>query len=147
MALGKPDMKILVVDDFPTMRRIIKTLLRQNGYSNFVEAEDGALAYKLLASDPSIEFIVSDWNMPNMTGLEFLKTVRADAKYKHLPFLMVTAEAEKEKKAAEKARKLAEAKFKSASAALQAIQDICADDRVSDYEARTKIALIAEANI
>lgn len=96
MALGKPDMKILVVDDFPTMRRIVKTLLRQNGYSNFVEAEDGEQAYGILKSTMDIEFIVSDWNMPNMTGIEFLKVVRADPKFKHLPFLMVTAEAEKE---------------------------------------------------
>ena len=96
MALGKPDMKILVVDDFPTMRRIVKTLLRQLGYTNIIEAEDGELAYKMLKSTPDIEFIVSDWNMPNMTGLELLKTVRADEKFKHLPFLMVTAEAEKE---------------------------------------------------
>lgn len=96
MALGQPNMKILVVDDFPTMRRIVKTLMRQNGYTNFVEAEDGAQGLKMLAEQPDIEFIVSDWNMPNMTGLEFLKAVRADAKYKHLPFLMVTAEAEKE---------------------------------------------------
>lgn len=96
MALGKPDMKILVVDDFPTMRRIVKTLLRQLGYTNIIEAEDGEIAYKLLKSTPDVEFIVSDWNMPNMTGLEFLKTVRADEKLKHLPFLMVTAEAEKE---------------------------------------------------
>lgn len=96
MALGRPDMKILVVDDFPTMRRIVKTLMRQNGYTNFVEAEDGAQGLKMLAEQPDIEFIVSDWNMPNMTGLEFLKAVRADARYKHLPFLMVTAEAEKE---------------------------------------------------
>lgn len=96
MALGKPDMKILVVDDFPTMRRIVKTLMRQCGYQNFVEAEDGQKAYDLLKATPDIEFIVSDWNMPNMTGIEFLKTVRADPKFKHLPFLMVTAEAEKE---------------------------------------------------
>lgn len=96
MALGQPNMKILVVDDFPTMRRIVKTLMRQNGYTNFVEAEDGAQGLKMLAEQPDIEFIVSDWNMPNMTGLEFLKAVRADPKYKHLPFLMVTAEAEKE---------------------------------------------------
>lgn len=96
MAVGKPDMKILVVDDFPTMRRIVKTLMRQNGFSNFIEAEDGAQAYEILQKDPTIEFIVSDWNMPNMTGIEFLKTVRADPKFKHLPFLMVTAEAEKE---------------------------------------------------
>lgn len=96
MAVGKPDMKILVVDDFPTMRRIVKTLMKQNGFTNFVEAEDGAMAYEILKQDPNIEFIISDWNMPNMTGIEFLKTVRADPKFKHLPFLMVTAEAEKE---------------------------------------------------
>ena len=91
-----PELKILVVDDFPTMRRIVKTLLRQNGYSNFVEAEDGALGYKTLQEEKGIGMVVSDWNMPNMTGLEFLKAVRADDRYKELPFLMVTAEAEKE---------------------------------------------------
>lgn len=96
MAVGDPTMKILVVDDFPTMRRIVKTLFRQNGFSNFVEAEDGQQAYEMLKKTPDIEFIVSDWNMPNMTGIEFLKVVRADPKFKHLPFLMVTAEAEKE---------------------------------------------------
>lgn len=92
----KPDLKILVVDDFPTMRRIVKTLLKQNGFHNFVDAEDGEQAYKTLQEHGDFELIVSDWNMPNMTGLEFLKTVRADAKFKHVPFLMVTAEAEKE---------------------------------------------------
>ena len=92
----KPDLKILVVDDFPTMRRIVKTLLKQNGFHNFVDAEDGEQAYKTLQEHGDFELIVSDWNMPNMTGLEFLKTVRADAKFKHIPFLMVTAEAEKE---------------------------------------------------
>lgn len=92
----KPDLKILVVDDFPTMRRIVKTLLKQNGFNNFTDAEDGAQAYKILQAEGDFEFIVSDWNMPNMTGLEFLKTVRADPKFKHVPFLMVTAEAEKE---------------------------------------------------
>lgn len=96
MTIFKPDLKILVVDDFPTMRRIVKTLLKQNGFNNFVDAEDGVEAYKLLQAHGDFEFIVSDWNMPNMTGLEFLKTVRADPKFKHLPFLMVTAEAEKE---------------------------------------------------
>lgn len=96
MTIFKPDLKILVVDDFPTMRRIVKTLLKQNGFHNFVDAEDGEKAYKLLQEHGNFEFIVSDWNMPNMTGLEFLKTVRADDRYKHLPFLMVTAEAEKE---------------------------------------------------
>ena len=96
MALGKSNMKILVVDDFPTMRRIIKTLLKQNGFENLVEAEDGIKAYKALKEESDVEMIVSDWNMPNMTGLELLKTVRADPDFKHLPFLMVTAEAEKE---------------------------------------------------
>ncbi len=96
ITIQKPDLKILVVDDFPTMRRIVKTLLKQNGYSNFIEAEDGEKAFKMLETEGDVEFIVSDWNMPNMTGLELLKTVRASAKYKHLPFLMVTAEAEKE---------------------------------------------------
>lgn len=96
MTILKPNLKILVVDDFPTMRRIVKTLLKQNGYSNFVEAEDGEMAYKLLQQHGDFEFIVSDWNMPKTTGLELLKMVRADPKFKHLPFLMVTAEAEKD---------------------------------------------------
>jgi len=96
MALGRPDMKILVVDDFPTMRRIVKTLMRQNGYNNFVEAEDGVQGLKVLESNPDIEFVVSDWNMPNMSGLEFLKAVRSDSRFSHLPFLMVTAESEKD---------------------------------------------------
>jgi two-component system chemotaxis response regulator CheY len=96
MSILKPDLKILVVDDFPTMRRIVKTLLKQNGFNNFTEAEDGEKGYRALQEHGDFELIVSDWNMPNMTGLEFLKTVRADPKFKHLPFLMVTAEAEKE---------------------------------------------------
>ena len=96
MQFGKPGMMVLVVDDFPTMRRIVKTLLKQNGFTNFIEAEDGEEAYETLKRNPDIEFIVCDWNMPKMTGIEFLKTVRADPKFKHLPFLMVTAEAEKE---------------------------------------------------
>lgn len=96
MAIGRPDMKILVVDDFPTMRRIVKTLMRQNGYTNFVEAEDGVHGLKALETHPDIEFIISDWNMPSMSGLDFLKAVRADSRFAHLPFLMVTAESEKE---------------------------------------------------
>lgn len=96
MTILRPDLKILVVDDFPTMRRIVKTLLKQNGFHNFVDAEDGEQAYRVLQEHGDFELIISDWNMPNMTGLEFLKTVRADSKFKHLPFLMVTAEAEKE---------------------------------------------------
>jgi two-component system, chemotaxis family, chemotaxis protein CheY len=96
MGIGDPTMKILIVDDFPTMRKIIRTLLKQNGFSNFVEAEHGIEAYGILENSPDIEFVVSDWNMPEMTGLELLKAVRANPKLKHLPFLMVTAEAEKE---------------------------------------------------
>ena len=96
MTIFRPDLKILVVDDFPTMRRIVKTLMRQNGFTNFTEAEDGAQALKMLQEQGDFEMVVSDWNMPNMTGLELLKLVRADPKLKHLPFLMVTAEAEKE---------------------------------------------------
>jgi two-component system chemotaxis response regulator CheY len=95
MAINR-EMKILVVDDFPTMRRIVKTLMRQNGFTNFVEAEDGQQALRILGSSTDIEFVISDWNMPNMTGIELLKSVRADPKLKHLPFLMITAEAEKE---------------------------------------------------
>ena len=95
MKFFRPDLKILVVDDFPTMRRIVKTLLKQNGFTDFEEAEDGEQAMAMLETG-QFEFIVSDWNMPRMTGLELLKSVRADDRYKHLPFLMVTAEAEKE---------------------------------------------------
>ncbi len=96
MTIFDPNLKILIVDDFPTMRRIVKTLLKQLGFNNFTEAEDGAKALALLQSHNDFQMVVSDWNMPNMTGLELLKSVRADAKLKHLPFLMVTAEAEKE---------------------------------------------------
>ena len=84
--------KILIVDDFATMRKVIRNLLKQSGYENIVEAEDGVNALKVLQSQ-KIDFIVSDWNMPNMSGLELLKAVRADEELKALPFLMVTAEA------------------------------------------------------
>ena len=84
--------KILIVDDFATMRKVIRNLLKQSGYENIVEAEDGVNALKILKSQ-KIDFIVSDWNMPNMNGLELLKEVRADEDLKTLPFLMVTAEA------------------------------------------------------
>lgn len=96
MTIFDPNLKILIVDDFPTMRRIVKTLLKQLGFTNFTEAEDGAMALSLLQSHNDFQMVVSDWNMPNMTGLELLKSVRMDPKLKHLPFLMVTAEAEKE---------------------------------------------------
>ncbi len=94
MALDQ-NMKVLVVDDFPTMRRIIRNLLKEIGYENVDEAEDGSLAFdKLKGGD--FDFVVSDWNMPNMTGLDLLKAVRAEASVKDIPFLMVTAEAAKE---------------------------------------------------
>jgi len=89
-------MKILIVDDFSTMRRIIKNLLRQLGYENIEEAEDGVQAYSKLKSG-GYGFVISDWNMPNMDGLELLKKIRGDQELKDLPVLMVTAEAEKEK--------------------------------------------------
>ena len=84
--------KILVVDDFATMRKVIRNLLKQVGYENIVEAEDGVLALRVLKSQ-KIDLVISDWNMPNMTGLELLKAVRADEDLKTTPFLMVTAEA------------------------------------------------------
>ncbi len=88
-------MKILVVDDFSTMRRIIKNLLRDLGFNNTQEADDGLTALpKLQAGD--FDFLVTDWNMPGMQGIDLLKAVRADAKLSTLPVLMVTAEAKKE---------------------------------------------------
>ncbi len=89
------DMKVLVVDDFATMRRIVKNILRELDFKDIVEAENGAAAVKILESQ-DIDLIVSDWNMPKMTGLDLLKWVRANEKTKNLPFLMVTAEAQKE---------------------------------------------------
>jgi two-component system, chemotaxis family, chemotaxis protein CheY len=88
-------MKILVVDDFSTMRRIVRNLLKELGFSNVQEAEDGIDALKKLRAE-SFDFVVSDWNMPNMTGIELLREIRKDPALKHLPVLMVTAEAKKE---------------------------------------------------
>jgi two-component system, chemotaxis family, chemotaxis protein CheY len=88
-------MKILVVDDFPTMRRIVRNLLKELGYANVDEAEDGLAGLAKLRSG-SFDFVVSDWNMPNLDGLSMLKEIRADAALAHLPVLMVTAEAKKE---------------------------------------------------
>jgi two-component system chemotaxis response regulator CheY len=89
------ELKFLVVDDFSTMRRIVRNLLKELGFTNVDEAEDGVVALQKLKSG-TFDFIVSDWNMPNMTGIELLRAVRADAALKHLPVLMVTAEAKKE---------------------------------------------------
>ena len=88
-------MKILIVDDFSTMRRIIKNLLRELGFNNTVEADDGDSALPLLKAG-GIEFLITDWNMPNMPGIELLKHVRADPATRDLPVLMVTAEASRE---------------------------------------------------
>ena len=89
-------MKVLVVDDFSTMRRIVKNLLKQLGFENIDEAEDGAQAYTKM-KEGGYGFVVTDWNMPNMDGLDLLKKVRSDPAIKDTPMLMVTAEAEKEK--------------------------------------------------
>ena len=88
-------MKILIVDDFSTRRRIIKNLLRDLGFTNTVEADDGLTAIPILNSG-SIDFLVTDWNMPGMTGIDLLRHVRADEKLRSLPVLMVTAEAKRE---------------------------------------------------
>jgi len=88
-------MKILIVDDFSTMRRIIKNLLRELGFNNTLEAEDGQTALPKLQSG-GIDFLITDWNMPGMTGIELLKTVRSDPSLRNLPVLMVTAEAKRE---------------------------------------------------
>lgn len=90
-----PNMRVLVVDDFSTMRRIIKNILRQLGFTNIVEADDGTTAWDTLNKD-KIDFIISDWNMPQMTGIELLRKVRASEEFSDLPFLMVTAEAQQE---------------------------------------------------
>jgi two-component system chemotaxis response regulator CheY len=93
--MADPKTKFLVVDDFSTMRRIVRNLLKELGYTNVDEAEDGVQALAKLRSD-KYDFVVSDWNMPNMDGLTMLKNIRADDALKHLPVLMVTAEAKKE---------------------------------------------------
>lgn len=88
------NMKILVVDDFSTMRRIVKNLLKELGFSKFDEADDGATAWPMIQNG-QYDFIVSDWNMPEMSGLDLLKNVRADEKLKSTPFLLITAEAKR----------------------------------------------------
>ncbi len=88
-------MKILIVDDFSTMRRIIKNLLRDLGFTNTIEADDGQSALPLLKAG-SIDFLITDWNMPGMSGIDLLKTVREDPNIKQIPVLMVTAEAKRE---------------------------------------------------
>jgi two-component system chemotaxis response regulator CheY len=89
------DMTVLVVDDFSTMRRIVRNVLRELDFKNILEADDGTSAVEVLQTQ-KVDLIVSDWNMPKMTGLELLKFVRSNDKTKGIPFLMVTAEAQKE---------------------------------------------------
>ncbi len=88
-------MKVLVVDDFATMRKIVRTILKQIGFENIMEAEDGNAALRLVKSEP-VGLVVTDWNMPNMTGLDLLKAIRQDPQTANLPVLMVTAEGLKE---------------------------------------------------
>jgi two-component system chemotaxis response regulator CheY len=93
--MADPKMKFLVVDDFSTMRRIVRNLLKELGFTNIDEAEDGAVALQKLNGAP-FDFVVTDWNMPNMDGLTLLQTIRQTPHLKHLPVLMITAEAKKE---------------------------------------------------
>jgi len=88
-------MKILIVDDFSTMRRIIKNLLRDLGFNNTQEADDGSTALPMLQKG-DFDFVVTDWNMPGMQGIDLLKAIRADENLKNIPVLMVTAEAKRE---------------------------------------------------
>jgi two-component system, chemotaxis family, chemotaxis protein CheY len=89
------NMKILVVDDFSTMRRIIKNLLKDLGFTNIQEADDGSTALPMLQQG-DFDFVVTDWNMPGMQGIDLLRAIRANPNLKHIPVLMVTAEAKKE---------------------------------------------------
>jgi two-component system chemotaxis response regulator CheY len=91
--------KILIVDDMSIVRKIVTKSLKEIGFSEFVEAQDGNEAWSVLSNaNPPVELILSDWNMPNCTGLDFLKKVRADEKFKALPFFMLTAETSEEQK-------------------------------------------------
>lgn len=93
--MADPKTKFLVVDDFSTMRRIVRNLLKELGFANVDEAEDGLAALQKLNSAP-FDFVVTDWNMPNMDGLTLLQSIRSTPHLKHLPVLMITAEAKKE---------------------------------------------------
>ncbi len=93
--MSDPKMKFLVVDDFSTMRRIVRNLLKELGYTNVDEAEDGVVAMQKLTAG-GFDFVVTDWNMPNMTGIELLRAIRGNAQLAALPVLMITAEAKKE---------------------------------------------------
>lgn len=94
--MADPKTRFLVVDDFSTMRRIVRNLLKELGYTNVEEAEDGAVALQKLEAGGGFEFVVTDWNMPNMDGLTLLQKIRQSPALRHLPVLMITAEAKKE---------------------------------------------------
>ncbi len=89
---AEKNMKILVVDDHASMRKIVRALLKYAGFMNVEEADDGGSALRTLESEP-FDFVITDWNMPNMSGLELLKKIRESPEFKHIPVLMVTAEA------------------------------------------------------
>ena len=93
--MADKNLKFLVVDDFSTMRRIVRNLLKELGFSNVEEAEDGAVALQMLRGG-GFNFVIADWNMPNMDGLTMLQNIRSDDALKRIPVLMVTAEAKKE---------------------------------------------------
>lgn len=88
-------MRVLIVDDFSTMRRIVRNVLKQIGFANMVEADNGKSALKILKKE-NIDLILCDWNMPEMPGIDLLKAIRSDAELKNIPFVMVTAEAQKD---------------------------------------------------
>ena len=88
-------MKVLVVDDFATMRRIVRNILKQLGFTNIVEADDGTTALEIMKTD-KIDLVLCDWNMPKVSGLDLLKQMKADSDLKNIPFLMITAEAQKQ---------------------------------------------------
>ena len=89
------NMKVLIVDDFATMRRILRNILKQIGFKNMIEADNGKNALKELKKE-KVDLIMCDWNMPEMPGIELLKNIRADDELKDIPFVMVTAEAQKD---------------------------------------------------
>ena len=89
------NMKVLIVDDFATMRRIVRNILKQIGFKNIIEADDGKNALKELKKE-KVDLILCDWNMPEMPGIDLLTTIRSDDELKHIPFVMVTAEAQKD---------------------------------------------------
>lgn len=89
------NMKVLIVDDFATMRKIVRNILKQIGFTNMIEAENGKAALKALKKD-SVDLVLCDWNMPEMSGIDLLKTLKSDDELKDIPFVMVTAEAQKD---------------------------------------------------